>query len=92
MFPIVPMTTAPLSSFTGARRRTVISTVTGTMPMEKRALVMVAVKAAQAAKGAEVSGFEQALLAAYDDMAKDVARIRKNREARRAKMKAEPKG
>lgn len=49
-------------------------------------------KAAQAAQGGEISGLEQALLAAYTDMATDVARIRKNRQERRARMKAEPKG
>ncbi len=51
-----------------------------------------AAKAAQSSQGGETSGFEQALLAAYTDMAKDVARIRKNREERRARMKAEAKG
>ncbi len=51
-----------------------------------------AAKAAQAAQGGELVGFDQALLAAYTDMAKDVARIRKNREERRSRMKAGPKG
>ncbi len=51
-----------------------------------------AAKAAQAAQGGEIGGFEQALLAAYTDMSKDVARIRKNREERRSRMKAGPKG
>ena len=51
-----------------------------------------AAKAAQAALGGEMGGFDQALLAAYTDMAKDVARIRKNREERRSRMKASPKG
>jgi len=51
-----------------------------------------AAKVAQAAQGGEIGGFDQALLAAYTDMAKDVARIRKNREERRSRMKASPKG
>jgi copper chaperone NosL len=51
-----------------------------------------AAKAAQAAQGGEIGSFDQALLAAYTDMAKDVARIRKNREERRSRMKAAPKG
>lgn len=45
-----------------------------------------AAKAAQAADGGELVKFDQALLAAYVDMSKDVARIRKNRAERRKKM------
>lgn len=45
-----------------------------------------AAKAAQAANGGEIVKFDQALLAAYTDMAKDVARIRKMRAERRKKM------
>jgi nitrous oxide reductase accessory protein NosL len=45
-----------------------------------------AAKAAQAANGGELVKFDQALLAAYADMSKDVARIRKNRAERRRKM------
>jgi copper chaperone NosL len=45
-----------------------------------------AAKAAQAANGGEIVGFDQALLAAYTDMAKDVTRIRKMRAERRKKM------
>lgn len=45
-----------------------------------------AAKAAQAAHGGELADFDQALLAAYTDMAGDVARIRKNRAERRRKM------
>lgn len=45
-----------------------------------------AAQAAQAAHGGELVGFDQALLAAYTDMAKDVARIRKMRAERRRKM------
>ncbi len=42
-----------------------------------------AATAARAANGGEIVKFEQALLAAYTDMAQDVSRIRKNREERR---------
>jgi len=45
-----------------------------------------AAKAAQGANGGELAGFEQALLAAYTDMAADVAMIRKNRAERRKRM------
>ncbi len=45
-----------------------------------------AAKAAQAANGGELVKFDDALLAAYTDMAKDVARIRKMRAERRKKM------
>jgi nitrous oxide reductase accessory protein NosL len=51
-----------------------------------------AAKAAQALQGGELGGFEQALLAAYTDMAKDVARIRKHRAERKARIQAGPKG
>jgi nitrous oxide reductase accessory protein NosL len=42
-----------------------------------------AAKIAQASHGGELVDFEQALLAAYTDMARDVARIRRNRAERR---------
>jgi nitrous oxide reductase accessory protein NosL len=42
-----------------------------------------AAKKAQASGGGEVVTFDQALLAAYTDMARDVAMIRKNRQERR---------
>jgi copper chaperone NosL len=42
-----------------------------------------AAKKAQTAAGGEVVTFDQALLAAYTDMARDVAMIRKNRQERR---------
>ncbi|MFN6961807.1 MAG: nitrous oxide reductase accessory protein NosL [Rhodocyclaceae bacterium] len=45
-----------------------------------------AAKAAQAANGGELVKFDDALLAAYTDMAKDVSMIRKRREERRKKM------
>lgn len=45
-----------------------------------------AAKAAQAANGGELVKFDQALLAAYTDMSKDVSRIRKMRAERRKKM------
>jgi nitrous oxide reductase accessory protein NosL len=45
-----------------------------------------AAKAAQAAQGGELVKFDQALLAAYTDMSKDVSRIRKNRAERRKRM------
>lgn len=45
-----------------------------------------AAKAAQAAQGGELMGFDQALLAAYTDMSKDVARIRKMRAERRRRL------
>ena len=45
-----------------------------------------AAKASQAANGGELMDFDKALLAAYADMAQDVAMIRKNREERRKKM------
>jgi nitrous oxide reductase accessory protein NosL len=45
-----------------------------------------AAKAAQAANGGELVKFDQALLAAYTDMSKDVSRIRKNRAERRKRM------
>ena len=45
-----------------------------------------AAKVAQAAHGGELVKFDQALLAAYTDMSRDVSRIRKNRAERRRKM------
>jgi nitrous oxide reductase accessory protein NosL len=45
-----------------------------------------AAKAAQATQGGELMSFDKALLAAYADMAQDVAMIRKNREDRRKHM------
>ncbi|MCX8017539.1 MAG: nitrous oxide reductase accessory protein NosL [Rhodocyclaceae bacterium] len=45
-----------------------------------------AAKAAQAAHGGELTNFDGALLAAYTDMSKDVARIRRMRAERRRKM------
>ncbi|MBV6475419.1 MAG: nitrous oxide reductase accessory protein NosL [Rhodocyclaceae bacterium] len=45
-----------------------------------------AAKAAQAANGGELVKFDQALLAAYVDMSKDVSAIRKRRAERRRKM------
>lgn len=45
-----------------------------------------AAKAAQAANGGELANFDQALLAAYTDMAGDVSMIRKMRAERRKKM------
>ncbi|MBU0751322.1 MAG: nitrous oxide reductase accessory protein NosL [Gammaproteobacteria bacterium] len=51
-----------------------------------------AAKAAQGANGGELAKFDQALLAAYTDMSKDVSRIRKNRAARRQKMMEQQKG
>jgi nitrous oxide reductase accessory protein NosL len=45
-----------------------------------------AAKAAQAANGGELVKFDQALLAAYTDMSKDVTRIRKMRAERKRKM------
>lgn len=45
-----------------------------------------AAKAAQATNGGELVKFDQALLLAYTDMSKDVARIRKNRAERKRKM------
>ena len=45
-----------------------------------------AAKASQAANGGDLADFDQALLAAYTDMAGDVAMIRKNREERRKRM------
>jgi nitrous oxide reductase accessory protein NosL len=46
-----------------------------------------AAASARAASGGEVMDFDHALLAAYTDMAQDVAMIRKNREERRGRMK-----
>ncbi|MDP1526029.1 MAG: nitrous oxide reductase accessory protein NosL [Rhodocyclaceae bacterium] len=51
-----------------------------------------AAKAAQAAQGGELVKFDQALLTAYTDMSKDVARIRKNRAERKRKMMEQQKG
>ena len=52
-----------------------------------------AAKAAQAGNGGDLAKFDQALLAAYTDMSKDVSRIRKNRaERRRRMMEAQQKG
>ena len=45
-----------------------------------------AAKAAQAAHGGELMDFDKAVLAAYTDMAQDVAMIRKVREERRKRM------
>ena len=50
-----------------------------------------AAKAAQAANGGELAKFDQALLAAYTDMSKDVSRIRKNRAERPRKMMEQQK-
>lgn len=50
-----------------------------------------AAKAAQAANGGELTNFDGALLAAYTDMAADVARIRKMRAERRKKMMEQQK-
>lgn len=50
-----------------------------------------AAKAAQAAQGGVIGDFNAALLAAYTDMSRDVARIRQNREQRRQRMNAIPK-
>lgn len=49
-----------------------------------------AARSAQALQGGSVGDFNAALLAAYTDMSADVARIRKNREARRQRMNAMP--
>jgi nitrous oxide reductase accessory protein NosL len=52
-----------------------------------------AAKAAQAGNGGELANFDQALLAAYTDMAGDVSMIRKMRAERRKKMmEAQGKG
>ncbi len=51
-----------------------------------------AARAAQAAQGGETGDFNKALEAAYLDMARDVARIRKNREERRNRAKAGTRG
>jgi len=52
-----------------------------------------AAKAAQAGNGGELANFDQALLAAYTDMANDVSMIRKMRAERRKKMmEAQQKG
>ncbi len=50
-----------------------------------------AAKAAQAANGGELAKFDQALLAAYTDMSKDVSRIRKMRAERRKRMMEQQK-
>lgn len=50
-----------------------------------------AAKSAQAAQGGVIGDFNAALLAAYTDMSRDVARIRQNREERRQRMNAMPK-
>jgi copper chaperone NosL len=49
-----------------------------------------AAKAAQGSEGGDLDGFDAALLAAYTDMAQDVAMIRKNREERRRKAAERP--
>jgi len=51
-----------------------------------------AAKAAQLAQGGELVQFDQALLLAYSDMAKDVSRIRKMRAERKRKMMEQQKG
>lgn len=51
-----------------------------------------AAKASQAANGGELAKFDQALLAAYTDMSKDVSRIRKMRAERKRKMMEQPQG
>ncbi len=51
-----------------------------------------AAKAAQGTQGGELVKFDQALLIAYTDMAKDVSRIRKMRAERRKKMMEQQKG
>ncbi len=45
-----------------------------------------AASAARAAHGGELANFDQALLAAYNDMSQDVSMIRKNRADRRKRM------
>ena len=49
-----------------------------------------ALKASRATNGGEAGNFDAALLAAYTDMAQDVAMIRKNRAERRMKMMMKP--
>ncbi len=51
-----------------------------------------AARSAQAAQGGVIGDFNAALLAAYTDMSRDVARIRQNREERRQRTRAMPKG
>lgn len=51
-----------------------------------------AAKAAQATNGGELVKFDQALLIAYTDMAKDVSRIRRMRAERKRKMMEQQKG
>lgn len=51
-----------------------------------------AAKASQTANGGELANFDQALLAAYSDMANDVSMIRKNRAERRKKMMEQKHG
>ena len=51
-----------------------------------------AAKASQAAHGGDLLDFDQALLAAYTDIARDVAMIRKNREERRRRMQHPTEG
>ena len=51
-----------------------------------------AAKAAQAANGGELAGFDKALLAAYTDMAQDVSMIRKNRDERRRRATQQKEG
>lgn len=50
-----------------------------------------AATSAQATQGGVTGDFNAALLAAYTDMSRDTARIRKNREERRQRMNAGPK-
>ena len=50
-----------------------------------------AAKRAQAALGGQLTDFGGALMAAYTDMSRDVARIRQNRQERRQRMNAMPK-
>ena len=51
-----------------------------------------AAEASKKANGGEITGFDQALAAAYADLSADVSMIRKNREERRKRMAEQKKG
>jgi copper chaperone NosL len=64
------------------------SSLTGVMTKRSKVAYgsQAAAKVSQGANGGDVMTFDQVLLAAYGDMAEDVAMIRKNREERRKRM------
>ncbi len=79
---VVPLVEVDRATFLVGSKLPGVMTVTSKVAFGTSA----AAKAAQAAQGGELLNFDQALSAAYADMSKDVARIRKMRAERRRRM------